>query len=273
MNNFLSKLGLALKPKVADDDLSAVASAAERFGKDFEKAKERAAGPDFAWYPYTSLANFALFNQFLKGEFRSLDKLIGGSAVLDIGCADGATSFFLASLGWEVDAVDYGPTNFNNMQGVRALHEAFNLPVTVYSVNLDAQFALPRKNYGLALFLGILYHLKNPFFAMERLAESARYCLLSTRVTKFDRSKQVSLENVPVAYLVAPDETNNDSTNYWIFSKAGLERLLNRSGWDVCAYQHFGNTVDSDPASAEGDERAFCLLKSRIYKSGDAVAE
>jgi hypothetical protein len=66
-----------------------------------------------------------------------------------------------------------------------------------------------------------------------------------------------------VAYLVAPQECNNDCTNYWIFSEEGLRRILARTGWDVCDFTTVGNRVDSDPASPEGDERAFCLVKSR----------
>src|SRR4051794_37607650 len=89
-----------------------------------------------------------------------------------------------------------------------------------------------------------------------------RVCFFSTRVAKFDPSRSSRLEGLPIAYLVSPTETNNDATNYWIFSRTGLLRLFERTGWEVCCYKHFGNLEDSDPASDVGDERAFCLLKS-----------
>jgi hypothetical protein len=76
---------------------------------------------------------------------------------------------------------------------------------------------------------------------------------------------RVDLQNVPAAYLVSPDETNNDPTNYWIFTNPGLRRILDRTGWDVLDYMTVGNTLNSNPATSEGDERAFCLVRSRHF--------
>ncbi len=235
---------------------------AEPFRATFARAQEAIGSSEFGWYPYDSLSNFAVLDAILTEGFRDLGALAGGRPILDVGCADGATSFFLASQGFEVDTVDYPPTNFNGMRGVRALADYFKTAVSIHSVDLDSQFALPRAEYGLVLFLGLLYHLKNPFYALEKLSYSAKYCLLSTRVAKLDPSKAHTLESLPVGYLVAPEETNNDPTNFWIFSKAGLARLVSRTGWKIECYGHFGNTTDSDPATAQGDERAFCLLSS-----------
>jgi len=66
-----------------------------------------------------------------------------------------------------------------------------------------------------------------------------------------------------VAYLLDAREANNDPTNHWIFSDGGLRRLLRKTGWEICDYGTAGNRVDSDPVTWQGDERAFCLLKSR----------
>ena len=35
------------------------------------------------------------------------------------------------------------------------------------------------------------------------------------------------------------------------FSKAGFMRLFERTGWEVCAFRHFGNVSDSDPIFSE----------------------
>ena len=247
------------------DDWSSLSAAETEFRTTFSEAKARVADADFPWYPYDTLANFSLIDAVLTGENRSIQFLTGKQPILDIGCADGATSFLLASLGHRVDAVDYPSTNFNGMRGIRLLRDFFKTSVEIHAVDLDSQFVLPRQQYGLTLFLGILYHLKNPFYSLQQLAISSRYCLLSTRVAKFDSTKTISMEHLPVAYLVSPFETNNDPTNYWIFSRAGLTRLFERTGWTVCDSKHFGNTTNSDPASQEGDERAFCLLRSLAF--------
>lgn len=247
----------------AEDPAYRLAQQADAFRATFRSAQLAAAEEGFPWYPYDSLSNFNLFGAIATAPYRDIAALAPNKRILDIGSADGATSFFLASQGFNVDTIDFAPTNFNSMRGLHALSGYFKSSVDIYSVDLDSQFSFPHSNYDLTLFLGILYHLKNPFFALERLSRSTRYCFLSTRVAKFDPSKTSRMEHLPVAYLVSPTETNNDPTNFWIFSKAGLLRLFDRTGWDVCCYGHFGNVQDSDPATNAGDERAFYLLQSK----------
>jgi hypothetical protein len=89
--------------------------------------------------------------------------------------------------------------------------------------------------------------------------------LVSTRVARIAGRKKTPIATLPVGYLVHPSECNNDSTNYWIFSEEGLRRILSRTGWEIRDYMSVGNTKSSDPATPEGDERAFCLLESRFF--------
>jgi hypothetical protein len=55
---------------------------------------------------------------------------------------------------------------------------------------------------------------------------------------------------------------NDDPTNYWIFSDAGLARLVDRTGWTVRAAMNVGDTTASRPDSNDHDERSFLLLES-----------
>lgn len=216
------------------------------------------------WYPYDSFMNLYPLRQLLAGEHRYLLDLAGDEPVLDIGCGDGMLAFFLESLGLQVHAVDHPSTNFNGMRGVRALKAALESGVELHEFDLDGRFTLPAATYGLALFLGTLYHLKNPFYALESIAKQARFCLLSTRVARITPGTEVNYHELPMAYLLGDREANADPTNYWIFSQAGLRRILDRCGWDVLALTTTGETSASDPASQSGDERAFCLLRSRV---------
>ncbi len=129
-------------------------------------------------------------------------------------------------------------------------------------MDLDRQFTLPRERYGLVFLLGILYHLQNPYYVLRELAARSSHCLLSTKVARFAGPSRTPIADLPVAYLVAPDETNNDPTNYWILSPVGLERLAQRAGWLILDRLNVGNTTDSDPATPENDERMFLLLRS-----------
>jgi hypothetical protein len=162
-----------------------------------------------------------------------------------------------------MDIIDTAPTNMNGLDGARALRDHFGSRAGIHDINLDQQVSLPRERYGLVLLLGILYHLQNPFYTLRELAERSRHLLLSTKVARFAGPERTPIADLPVGYLVAPFETNNDPTNYWILSPAGLERLADRAGWDTLATRNVGNTTDSDP-SMERDERQFMLLRSRL---------
>lgn len=218
---------------------------------------------DFAWYPYDSFSNLYPLKQILSGKTLFFQDLAAGLPVLDLGCADGDVAFFLEWLGLRVHAVDWPATNYNGMRGVRALKGALASSIEIYEMDLDNQFQLPADQYGAAFFFGTLYHLKSPFYVLETLARRAKYCLLSARVARVTPDGRVPLEGYPLAYLLDAREANNDPTNYWIFSNSGLRRLLERAGWDISDYCNTGNTCDSNPATPEGDERAFCLLQSR----------
>ncbi len=135
---------------------------------------------------------------------------------------------------------------------------------TWYAYDILANLWHLSEHYNLVFFLGILYHLKNPYFALEKLARHSRYCFLSTRVARFAADREVQMHKAPMAYLLDPTECNNDSTNYWIFSPGGVERLVRRTGWKILASYNAGETVDSDPFSQERDERMFMVLESQV---------
>lgn len=249
------------------------------FERSLVEKKHKLREPEF-WYHYGTLQNFWNLDKLLTGGNRLLLNLIGDKPTVDIGCADGDLAFFLETLGCKVQVVDYPPTNQNNLQGVKLLKEVLSSSVQIHEVDLDSQFSLPERNYNLAFFLGILYHLKNPFYALEALSKSARFCLISTRIARFNKravesenesaklnpSDRVELRNIPVAYLLDDREANNDATNFWIFSDAGFRRIMARTGSQIVDYITLGDTTDSDPASAKEDERAFCLARS--YRFG-----
>jgi tRNA (mo5U34)-methyltransferase len=231
-----------------------------RFRSQFELTKKNAAPAGFAWYPYDSFTNLFPLERLRRDAGLSWSEIVGTRPVLDLGTGDGALAFLFESLGYSVHACDHAGTNINRMEGVRRVAAALNSKIEIQDVDLDSGWT-PEQHYGLALFLGTLYHLKNPFAVLERLRAHARYCFLSTRVASWSPDRTVELGRVPVAYLLAPTECNGDTTNYWVFSRPGLLRLAERCGWRVKASLRTG-ARESDPATAEGDERQFLLLEN-----------
>ncbi|MEA2769242.1 MAG: tRNA (mo5U34)-methyltransferase [Acetobacteraceae bacterium] len=234
-------------------------TAALRFMTEIDALKSTI-DPDFPWYPYGILNNFIHLKPIL--EKFPLHGLLGGNTIVDIGAADGDLAFFLETLGHTVEIIDHAPTNFNGLRGAGLLAQRLGSAVVIHDVDLDSYFALPGTRCDLVFFLGILYHLKNPFLVLESLSKVTRYLLVSTRIARF-APRGEAVKDLPIAYLLHPAETNNDSTNYWIFSETGLMRLFDRTGWDVLISHNVGDIKTSDPARPDRDERCFALLASR----------
>lgn len=236
---------------------------AARWRKKLIALKADNPNPDFTWHGYDILFNRRHIEALLGGRHQGLFAEIAGQPIADIGAADADLAYFPESLGFEADLIDWPATNCNGLRGARRLGELLDSLAGIHEVDLDRQFHLPRQRYGLVFVLGILYHLKNPFCVLERLARSTSDCFVSTRIACQTADRAVALERAPLAYLLDPTECNNDSTNYWIFSMPGLLRLVDRCGGDVVEPRRVGDTRASNPWVPEHDERAFLLLESR----------
>ena len=129
----------------------------------------------FTWYPHNILANINFVETLLAEARVSLADLTGNRPVLDIGCADGDLAFFLEEQGCAATAVDYPSTNANGMQAVRALRAALGSSIKIVEADIDQGFVPPEgENCGLAVMLGILYHLKNPYLVSGIPLEACR---------------------------------------------------------------------------------------------------
>ena len=211
------------------------------------------------WYAYDSLANFTQLKRLFDEAGLDSDTMLSGSAVLDVGCADGDFAFALESLGARVTAVDHPRSSQNGMKGVRALKSALGSSLELLEMDIDRSFDLEQRQFDFAFILGVLYHVKNPFYVLETVARHTRYCAVSTRIARYFPQQ---LTDSPIAYLLSEDELNADNSNFWIFSPAGFSRLLERSHWRVLASFSVGDSVNSRPDTIEHDERIFCLLES-----------
>jgi hypothetical protein len=242
---------------------SILPAAAERLRASLAAAKQALPKVDFEWYPYDTVSNVARLAELFAGHEEAALAAARNDGVVDLGCQDGELSFLFESLGCQVTAIDNEATNHNGLRAIRALSRQLASSVQLHEIDIDQPFALPQPRYGLALLLGILYHLKNPFQVMEVLARHSTYCVCSTRVMRRLPDGAAIPRDTPIAYLLDAYELNDDNSNYWIFSEVAFERLLRRSGWGLCAYFTVGDREASDPVSLEHDERAFCLLRSQ----------
>jgi SAM-dependent methyltransferase len=247
---------------------------ANQFHERLKKLKDANPLEEAQWYPWASLGAMDVLDGFLGGDVEKLRGLMGNAPVLDVGCGDGDVAFFLESVGRRhIDCIDHAPTNYNRLMGARKLKRLLESDVGIHAVDLDKRPNLPGANYGLALLLGVLYHLKNPFLVLEALAHSSRHMFLSTRIASLVPGGKVDFGAYPLAYLVDEEELNRDPTNFWIFSETALQRLLRRAGWNVRHYATAGAAVSlGDPVTPQGDTRAFILAESRFARSELALS-
>jgi tRNA (mo5U34)-methyltransferase len=256
---------------VAERSLDALASG---FHDHLKSVKSRTPLPGAEWYPWRSLSAVQMLDRELGVDLDALESMIGPDPVLDLGCGDGDVAFFLESLGARVDAVDHPPTNYNRMEGVRALKSALGSQIGIHAVDVDSRPNLPGSNYGLAIMLGVLYHLKNPYLALETLARNSRHLYMSTRIASLTPDRTLNFGALPMAYLVDDRELNDDPTNFWIFSEVGLKRIVRRSGWNILKYSTLGGSASTaDPVTPGGDVRALLLAESRFAKPSGLVLE
>jgi hypothetical protein len=248
-------------------DIASLVVEARRFEERLRRVKAALGDPGFEWYPYDTLSALGHLDKLLSGPHRGL--LDGRGRLLDVGSQDGELAFFLESLGYQVDAIDHPAYNHNGMRGIRALKAALSSAVEIYEIDIDRPFILPRPSYELVIFLGVLYHVRNPFYVLGELARSTTHCLLSTRVARRYPDGAPMPAGVALAYLLGEDELNRDDSNYFIFSEAGLRVMLERTLWQVVDSLSLGDTLLSDPVHAGRDERTFCLLRSRFDRFAD----
>jgi len=98
-----------------------------------------------------------------------------GKRALDIGCWDGWYSFELERRGAEVMAID----NWDNPR-FRHVHSLYNSRVDYRQFDMYELTPERIGRFDIVLFMGVLYHLKHPLLALERV------CALTTELAAVD---------------------------------------------------------------------------------------
>jgi hypothetical protein len=143
--------------------------------------------------------------------------------------------------------------------GIKATAKPLDFSGRLIETDIDLGFELDQ-DYSLAIFLGALYHLRNPALALVRLAQNCERMLVSTRVAT-DLPGGRSIADFPIAYLLERREANDDPTNWWIFTPLALKRLLKRCGWNIVYSISVGATGRSNPVDNNADERVFAYCE------------
>ena len=102
--------------------------------------------------------------------------------------------------------------------------------------------------------MGFLYAISN----------FSKRLFLSTKVIR-ETSDGLKIEADQLAYLVQVTESNNDNTNYWMFTPVGLRLILERTGWYIKKIKYTGCTDGtSNPSDPCRNERAFLYCEKSL---------
>jgi len=154
---------------------------------------------------------------------------VKGKSVLDIGAWDGYFSFEAEKRGASrVLATDHfcwsGP-GWGTKAGFDYAHEKFGSKVETLDIDVPAIAPETVGTFDVVLFLGVLYHVKDPFACLERVASVTNEMMVIETESAFDPFPW------PLMRFYEGTSLNNDPTNFWAPNKACLEAMFREIGF------------------------------------------
>lgn len=159
-----------------------------------------------------------------------LPERLDGQTVLDVGAWDGFYSFECERRGGIVTAQDGFCWGLGDSWGSKAgfLLAREALASHVKDVTCDVLDVSPERvggTFDLVLFLGVLYHMRHPLLALERVASVAKdQIILETHVDMLDWAR-------PAVAFYENDECEGDVTNWCGPNPAAVEAMLRAVGF------------------------------------------
>ena len=169
-----------------------------------------------------------------------------GLRVLDIGARDGFFSFELERRGAEVVAIDYVDPSAS---GFAVARELLGSQVQCAVCNVYDLHPERHGTFDIVLFLGLLYHLRDPLLALDRIWEVCRpdaILALETQLLdnallvdggRFRRLADIDpqLRRACLMQFYPGDSLNGDASNYWAPNAACVGGLLDAAGFATTA--------------------------------------
>lgn len=154
---------------------------------------------------------------------------VAGKSVLDIGAWDGGFSFEAEKRGASrVLATDHfcwvGP-GWGKKAAFDFAKKSLGSKVEERISDVDGLTPQMVGVFDTVLFLGVLYHLKEPFHALEHVARLTRGLLVVDTETAFDNIEE------PVMRFFPGAEMNKDATNWWAPNRSCVTAMLRVAGF------------------------------------------
>jgi tRNA (mo5U34)-methyltransferase len=192
-----------------------------------------------------------------------------GKRLLDVGARDGYFSLAAEQRGAEVVAIDHVPPDCN---GFNYCKRAFGSEVEHVTDNV---YNLEPAQYGkfdIILFLGILYHLRRPLLALDKIRTLSVPGTLLFVETQLARQALDKLD-VPLFEFYAGDELNRDYSNWFVPNIAGLREVVTATEFEPQVHTRFLSrgllravaVEDSDVAHYRARDRSANVVEDKLW--------
>ena len=169
-------------------------------------------------------------NTLEKQKIIKMPQDLTGMTVLDVGAWDGFFSFEAEKRGaTKVLATDYycwGGGGWGTQDGFNLARNALNSNVEDKKIDVLDLSMEAVGLFDVVLFLGVLYHMKHPILALEKISSiTGKQLILETHVDLLEIEK-------PAAAVYPADELNHDNSNWWGFNPSAIKGLLHTVGFN-----------------------------------------
>ena len=170
---------------------------------------------------------------------------LSGATVLDLGCNGGFYSIEMKRRGAErVLGIDVDERYLNQ---ARFAASTLDLDIEFQQRSVYDVDTLPGK-FDIVLFMGVLYHLRYPLFALDRVVHKVGQQLVFQTMLRGSEEEHVADSNYHFWNKKIFEERNfprmffiekkyaDDPTNWWIPNRAAAEAMLRSAGMRIVAH-------------------------------------
>lgn len=215
-------------------------------------------------------------------ESLRLPDRMNGMRVLDVGARDGFFSFAAEQRGAQVLAID--AVAMKHLKGFALASKLLDSSVDYRTMNV---YDLDSKRVGTfdaIFFLGVLYHLRDPMLALDRLWEVAKpgatiwveshtidHGLVNPDTREFCDLASVAsaLKDVPIAQFYPRDTLGHNVTNWWGPNLAALKAMIGAAGFEVSRSETIGSRGLIVARKVEDAEMSFYREFDRAAGTGE----
>lgn len=200
------------------------------------------------WYHNVEFAPGFVTNpstpDYPASRWRVLDEVIPkdlrGKTVLDIGCNSGFFSLEMKKRGASrVVGIDIMP---HLLAQSRFASHWFELPLELYELGAYDVDQL-EETFDVVVFIGVLYHLRHPLYALEKIAALCKETMYFQSVVRGNPGDITPADNYPANETAVFDDPawpklyfieksfNGDESNWWLATRSCLKAMLRVAGF------------------------------------------